>query len=346
MPDPSSAAPRTSVVILNYNGLGVLPACLDAVRRQELDGGFEVIVVDNASADGSAAWVRRHHPWVRLVEAGSNLGFAAGNNLGLRHSRGENAVLLNNDTAVRPGWLAALVSAADADPRAGAVTSKLMFMHRPGTIQNAGGLLLSDGSGGDRGTHQSDIGQFDRREEVFAFCGAGVLLRREMLEEVGAFDEAFFMYYEDLDLSWRMRMRGWRVIYEPAAVIDHVHAGSSGEGSPFFIFHADRNRMFMVLKNAPIRFVLQAFAGFYGRALGNLLGNRRGGPAGRVESPGVRPTLQPGGSRARIHVRVALSFVRFLPRMLARRAGIRRGRTVADAEISRWLYPREQWDAR
>lgn len=343
MPDSSSPALRASIVILNYNGLSVLPACLVAVHGQELEGGFEVIVVDNASSDGSAAWIRREQPWVHLVDAGANLGFAGGNNLGIRHARGPYVVLLNNDTAVQPGWLAALVGAADAEPKAGAVTSKLVFMDRPGTIQNAGCLLLSDGSGGDRGSQQADVGQFDRSEEVFAFCGAGVLLRRQALEDVGNFDEAFFMYYEDLDLSWRMRLRGWTVLYEPGAVIEHVHAGSSGEGSPFFIFHADRNRLLMVLKNAPAGFVLRAFAGFYGRAVGNLLGRRRGGAGAGTAAA---PPLQPGTSRARIHVRVALSFLRFLPLMLTRRAGVRGRRTVSDAEISRWLYPRELWDAR
>ncbi|GAC1331543.1 MAG: glycosyltransferase family 2 protein [Candidatus Dormibacteria bacterium] len=344
MPAPSSSAPLASVVILNYNGIAVLPACLEAVRRQQLDGEFEVIVVDNASADGSAARVREAYPWVRLEEAGGNLGFAGGNNLGISRANGEFVVLLNNDTAVRPGWLAALLAAARADPRAGAVTSKLVFMHRPGVIQNAGCLLLSDGSGGDRGSQQPDTGQFDRGEEVFAFCGAAVLLRREALEDVGAFDDDFFMYYEDLDLSWRMRLRGWKVLYAPGAVVDHAHAGTSVEGSPFFIFHADRNRLFMVLKNAPPAFVLRSFAGFYGRALGNLLGRRRGGHANPAGD--VAPPLQPGSSRARIHFRVAASFLRLLPAMLRRRAEIRRRRTAPDTEVMRWLYPRAQWDAR
>ncbi|MFN2463699.1 MAG: glycosyltransferase family 2 protein [Candidatus Dormibacteria bacterium] len=341
---PAPAAPVASVVVLNYNGRAMLPACLEAVLGQELAGDFEVIVVDNASSDGSVAWTRAQHPTVRVIEAGSNLGFAAGNNLGLRQARGAYAVLLNNDTAVRPGWLAALVGAAEQDPKAGAVTSKLMFMHRPGVIQNAGCLLLSDGSGGDRGSGQADTGQFSVREEVFAFCGAAALLRMDAIRDVGMFDESFFMYYEDLDLSWRLRLGGWRVLYEPAAVVDHVHAGSSGEGSPFFIFHADRNRLFMVLKNAPAAFAARAFVGFYGRAVGNLLSGRRGGaapPAGAAS-----PRVQPGASRARIHVDVALSFLWHLPLMIVRRVRVRGRRTASDTEVLRWLYPREEWDAR
>src|SRR5262249_51352308 len=150
----------------------------------------------------------------------------------------------------------------EADRSVGAVTSKLVFMDRPGVIQNAGSLVLSDGSGGDRGTGEEDRGQYDRREEVFAACGAAVLLTRPMLDDVGALDPAFFAYYEDTDLSWRMRLRGWKIVYEPEAVVEHTHSGTSIEWSPFFTFHADRNRLFMILKNAPPTFALRSFARF------------------------------------------------------------------------------------
>ncbi len=208
-------------------------------------------------------------------------------------------------------------------------------------IQNAGGLLLSDGSAAERGYQQDDHGQFDSTEEVFGICGAGVLLGRPMLDDVGGFDEAFFMYYEDIDLSWRMRLRGWKVLYEPRAVIDHVHSATSQEWSPTFVFHVDRNRLFTVLKNAPAGFVIRSFAGFYSRAIRNF-------SRGRVSTTGEvgQATRTPGPRRAGIHLKVALSFLRWFPVMVGRRRRIRRQRTVADAEITRWLLPREQWDAR
>jgi GT2 family glycosyltransferase len=299
--------------------------------------------VDNASTDGSVEHLRARWPYVRVVRSTANLGFAAGNNVGMRAARGRHLVLLNTDTRVQPGWLSALVSAAELEPTIGAVTSKLVFLADPGEIQNAGSLLLSDGSGADRGFHERDTGQYQRREEVFGACGAAVLYRREMLEDVGGFDEAFFNYYEDTDLSWRMRLRGWKVLYEPAAAVHHVHTGSSGEWSQFFTFHVDRNRLFMILKNAPPEMVLQSvghFAGLSGKNAARTLLGRFTRPPRTLQ----RADLGPG--RARIHVDVVRSLLRHLPEMLAKRRVIRGGRTVSDSEIEKWLYPRDLWLAR
>jgi GT2 family glycosyltransferase len=339
------AGPRASIIVVNYNGCQYLDTCLAAVFSQELEGEFEVIVVDNGSSDGSAKYVGSIWPKARLVQSQVNLGFAAGSNLGIRKAVGKHVVLLNNDTRARPDWLKSLIEIAENDPSVGAVTSKLVFMERPEVIQNAGGLVLTDGSGGDRGGGEEDRGQFDRREEVFAACGAAVLLTRPMLEDVGVFDPTFFAYYEDTDLSWRMRLRGWRIVYEPAAVVEHCHAGTSIEWSAFFTFHVDRNRLFMILKNAPPAFALRAFAHFawlsvrfVGRAM-----LRRVMRAARGQAPTERP--QKAASRVRTHVRVVLSLLHHMPEMLAKRIHIRRRRRVADAEILRRLYPRELWDS-
>ena len=304
-----------------------------------------MLLADNASSDGSREHTASRWPAVRVVDTGGNLGFAGGNNAGIRAARGRHLVLLNNDTRVRAGWLAALVAAADADPRRGAVTSKVVYLDRPGVIQNAGSLLLTDGSGADRGSGEEDRGQYDRAEEVFAFCGAAVLLARPALEDVGLFDETFFTYYEDTDLAWRMRLRGWRIWYEPASVVEHVHAGTNVEWSPHFTFHVDRNRLFMILKDAPPAFVARSFGGFAYRSLRMAAGrilrrNRRraSGPASESEAQGL--------SRARIHVAVVGSLLVHLPEMLGKRWSIRRRRRVSDAEIAGWLYPRSEWDAK
>jgi GT2 family glycosyltransferase len=346
-----------SVIIVNFNGQPFLERCLNAVLQQELGEPFEVLLVDNGSSDDSIAYVRRGFPAVRVIDAARNLGFAGGNNLGIRAARGRYLVLLNNDTRVRPGWLRALIEAAEENPDAGAIASKLVFLDPPNTIQNAGSLLLSDGSGADRGFREPDRGQYDVTEEVFGACGASVLYRREMLEDVGAFDETFFMYYEDTDLNWRMRLRGWRVIYEPRAVVDHVHAGSSREWSPFFIFHVDRNRLLMLLKDASMSMVFRCYLTFGRMAADNAKGaltqrlgewrldrpRRSGTNAGNDDE--LR-TVRHEISRSRMHLSVLRSLVIHLPEMLAKRAHIRRRRTVPDAEIERWFYPRERWDAR
>jgi GT2 family glycosyltransferase len=331
------------VIVLNWNGRRYLHDCFDALLEQEVAGGFEAIMVDNASSDDSVAYLNQWWPAVRVIQSASNLGFAAGNNLGFSVAAGRYLVLLNTDTRVQPGWLAALIAAADADDRVGAVTSKLVFMADPRVIQNAGSLLLSDGSGADRGFHEPDTGQYDLPEEVFGACGAAALYRREMLDDVGAFDETLFMYYEDTDLSWRMRLRGWKVLYEPRAIVHHVHAGSSHEWSPFFTFHVDRNRLFMIMKNAPLRMVLTTFAHFAwlsGRNAARALMSRV------MRPPAVLARANLGAGRARLHGRVLLSLLWHLPEMALKRLRIRTRRCVSDAAIFGWLYPRELWVAR
>jgi len=341
--------PTASVVIVNYNGLGHLDPCLEALRAQEVVGGLEVTVVDNGSGDGSVEHLRRYHRWVRLITCNRNLGFAAANNLAIRGARGDHVVVLNNDTRVRPGWLAALVDSAEHDPRAGAVTSKLVFADRPRVIQNAGGVLLSDGSGGDRGSGEPDRGQFDHPEEVFGFCGAAALLRREAIEDVGAFDESFFMYYEDTDLSWRLRLRGWNVQYDPRAVVEHGHSRTAGEWSDFFLFHVDRNRLLMVLKNAPAPLVARSFS-----ALGLRAARLRRPPSDLAQADGrdgedlsrVKPAAAKATRRLALRGRVLQSFLAHAPEALAARTQIRGRRTVRDAEVMRWVVPRSEWDAR
>jgi GT2 family glycosyltransferase len=237
-------------------------------------------------------------------------------------------VLLNNDAYPRPGFLSALLSRAESEPTVAAVTSKLLFAAHPETIQNAGCHLLSDGSGADRGAGEADHGQYDRTEVVFGFCGAGALLRRQALDEVGLFDERFFMYYEDTDLSWRLRLHGWRVLYEPGAVAEHDHAATAGEWSPFFTFHVDRNRVFTLLKNARWSFALRCLLG---------LGSR----VARFDD---RAASRPG--RRRAQVRVLGSLLWNLPAVLGERRRVRSGRKVPDGAIESSLYPRELWDAR
>lgn len=339
--------PTASIVILNYNGLEFLDPCLEAVRAQEVTGGLDVTVVDNHSTDGSIEHLRRYYPWVRLITCTRNLGFSVANNLAIRAVAGEHVILLNNDTRVRPGWLAALVDSAERDPQAGAVTSKLVFADRPGVIQNAGGVLLSDGSGGDRGSGEVDEGQFETGEEVFGFCGAAVLLRRDALDDVGTFDETFFAYYEDTDLSWRLRLRGWKILYDPRAVVEHGHSKTNREWSDFFLFHVDRNRLLMILKNAPAPLVARSFS-----ALG-LRAARLRRPPPVSDVPGghgeglsrTQPDAEKATRRIALRGRVLESFLAHAPQALAARSRIRGRRTVTDRAVLRWMVPRSEWDA-
>jgi GT2 family glycosyltransferase len=183
-------------------------------------------------------------------------------------------------------------------------------------INNAGSNLFAGGFGGDRGFLEADTGQFDEPAEVFAWCGGAVLLRRAYLDDVGRFDERLFLYYEDTDLSWRGRLHGWRYRYVPGSVVNHRHAASSGGvGSPVFQFHTERNRLLVLLKNAPWPVTLRALA-VQARIVAEM-----------VAIDVVRPVLtlhRPHLRRLRPKLRALWGVAQLAPAMLAdrRRAGV------------------------
>jgi GT2 family glycosyltransferase len=198
-------------------------------------------------------------------------------------------------------------------------------------LNNAGSMVFRDGYGADRAYQELDRGQYQTPEEVFAFCGGAVCFRTEALRQAGVFDDDFFLYYEDTDLSWRLRSLGWRIRYQPAAVARHIHSASSVEWSPLFVFHTDRNRLLMLTKNARaglaarevLRYPLTT-ASLALREVARARHTRR--------RPPVRPTL--------LRLRVLGSYARLLPVMLARRRGIAARASVDRRRLERWLVLR------
>ena len=198
-------------------------------------------------------------------------------------------------------------------------------------LNNAGSMVFRDGYGADRAYQELDRGQYQTPEEVFAFCGGSVCLRTGALRQAGVFDDDFFLYYEDTDLSWRLRSLGWRIRYQPAAVARHIHSASSVEWSPLFVFHTDRNRLLMLTKNARaglaarevLRYPLTT-ASLALRELARARHTRR--------RPPVRPTL--------LRLRVLGSYLRLLPAMLVRRRGIAARAAVDRKRLERWLVLR------
>jgi GT2 family glycosyltransferase len=314
----SPTPPFVTIIIVNYNGERFLDKCLAAVHAQTYPSDRrEVIVVDNGSRDDSLSCLAKY-PGVRLIAAERNWGFARGNNEAFRQSRGELIALLNNDTVADPRWLEASVEALAGDPTIGGMASKILLRDEPGIINSTGLTLYRDGRGGDRGYREPDRGQFDQTTEVFGGCGASVLLRRALLDDVGFFDERFFMYYEDLDLAWRAHLRGWRFAYAPRSVVHHVHCGTSGEWSPFFLYHVERNRVFVSLKNAPWLLAARSLAVFTARAARKWY---------RVLA--LRDRSARDRRQALAYVRAALSLVRHLPAMLWQRLRIRTLQRIA-----------------
>jgi len=251
--------PLVSVVIVTWNGRQYLDACLSAVAAQ---GGVstETVLVDNASTDGTVAYVRERFPWVRVVALTENRGFAGGNNVGVREARGRFVALLNNDTVPEPGWLQTLVDGVNEEAGFALVTSQIVYMHDPGLIDSAGDSLLTSG-GAFKRHHGASVEMARESAEVFGVCGAACLMPKRVFDELGGFDEDFFASHEDVDLSYRARLLGYRCRYVAGAVVRHHGSATIGRVSGFAIFHGQRNLEWLYVKDTPMALLLTTLPG-------------------------------------------------------------------------------------
>lgn len=464
--------PFISIITVNYNGKKFLSNYFSALNNINYPKDkYEVIMVDNASSDGSIEYLKENFSWVKVIENSENLGFAGGNNIAMRQAKGDYIVLLNNDTKVDNNWLLELVKVAQMDERIGICGSKILFYtnflnlviesdtfnpakegfsrdkrdlgvtikdiklsnfdfdlagdttyginylegfygqeelnnsifrwtknktvirlpifdkntalyidlkigaFRPEglelprvkfslggetvkicnlsengfrdirlkiskeiikkssykLINNAGSIVFDDGYGADRGFREVDLGQFDNEEEVFSICGASAMYRKKMLNDVGHLDEDFFMYYEDTDLAWRSRLKGWKCYYVPRSIVYHIHCGSSIEWSPAFIYHAERNRIYMIIKNGSIRLIIPTllyFLGFTAKvgafSFSDKLMNKNSKNAGQF--------------KIRLHILTDL--IKALPNLLIKRREVQKNRKVPETQIKKWMVPR------
>jgi hypothetical protein len=252
MGDVAPGSSTVTVVIPNWNGRHLLPDCLSALGEQSFSE-FEIIVVDNGSTDGSVGWIQESYPGVRVLVNQENLGFAVAVNQGIRASQSKYVALLNSDTMAGDQWLASLVAAAEAHPGAGMCASKMLFADRPEVINSTGICLDLAGIAWDCRGGEIDDGSDRDPQKVFGPCGGAALYKRTMLEEIGLFDEDFFAYLEDVDLAWRARRAGWRALYVPSARVLHHHSATAVEGSSFKSFHLGRNKIWLLVKNYPLR---------------------------------------------------------------------------------------------
>jgi GT2 family glycosyltransferase len=242
--------PRTSIVIPNLNGRRFLGPCLEALVLQT-DSDFETIVVDNGSADGSVAFVRERFPDAKVMELRSNHGFAGAMNAGIAEAKGDVVAFLNNDAVPERTWLEELRGCLDRHPRAAAATAKLVSSEAPAILDGAGDGMTPSFLPFVRGHGKRDGSAFEEELEVFAASGAASLWRGDLLRELGGFDERFFAYYEDVDLSFRARLLGYECWFAPSAVAAHARGGTAGDDLRFTLYHPARNRWFFLLKDAP-----------------------------------------------------------------------------------------------
>lgn len=238
----------TSIIIPNWNGAAHLPACLNALQAQTYTD-FETIVVDNGSTDGSLDLLREGYPAVQIVALPDNRGYAGGCNAGFEAARGEVLVVLNNDTVVEASWLAESLSALEQHPEAGMVTPKVLLWDDPTRLHTTGDIVRSTGIPDTRGVWQVDRGQFDDQIYVFGASGVAPAYRRSMLEEIGLFDADFQSYCEDVDLSWRAQLAGYRCVYAPRARLTHK-VSATGKGT-LRSFYVARNTIWTLIKNLP-----------------------------------------------------------------------------------------------
>lgn len=248
--------PSVSIIIVTWNGRELLERFLPSVLSTDYTP-LQVVVADNGSTDGTAAWLRRMHPEVDLVEHGENLLFADGNNAAVPYTSGELLCFLNNDVKVEPDWLTPLVSEMSA-PSVAAVQPKLLQLHNREHFEYAGasgGFLDAYGIPFTRGrlftTLERDRGQYDDNADVTWATGAALLVRRTSFEALGGFDERFGMHMEEIDLCWRLWRRGERVRVVPQSQVYHLGGASLPRGEPRKAYYNHRNSLWMLRKNLP-----------------------------------------------------------------------------------------------
>jgi GT2 family glycosyltransferase len=303
-----------SVIIPNWNGGSLLPTCLDSLRRQTLRQ-HEVIVVDNASSDGSVALVKNDYPEVRLITMPRNRLFAGATNEGIRQATGDIIALLNNDTEADPHWLEELCRALDRHPEVGFCASKMLLFDRRNVINSAGDYYGVDGIPGNRGVWEYDNGQFDEETYVFGACGGAAAYRRAMLDDIGLFDEDLVAYCEDVDLNFRAQLAGYRCLFVPSAIV--YHRLSATGGGPIASYYCGRNFIAVLAKDVP--------GGIIRRHWPHMLAAQLGYTAESLAH------LREAAARARL--RGQFHGLLLIPRALRKRAEVRKKTRVTEEYI-------------
>jgi len=328
-----------SAVVVTWNSLRWLPGCFGSLESQTI-APLAIVVVDNGSEDGSVEWIRAHCPNATIIENPANRGFCVANNQGIDASSGEYVLLVNTDVELAPDYVERLVAELAADPTIGSAAGKLLrgaseaLAHQspaaaanarePRRIDSAGEVLYSTLRMVNRGAEEIDRGQYDLREEVFGVTAAAALYRRAMLDDVriaGEFlDSDFFSYLEDSDLNWRARLRGWRSVYQPAAVADHIRQHATSR-SLAIRRHAYANRYSTALRNASWLEILRALPQLVLYETHRLLRLL-------VREPRLLPAYG--------------KVCRLLPRTLRKRREIQRRRRVSPRALREWMRG-EDW---
>ena len=323
-------SPLVSIVIPNWNGKKYLKDCLTSLQSQT-HNNLEIIVVDNASKDDSVEYLQKNFPDTKIIQHSSNLGFGAANNTGISAAQGEYIMMLNNDTRLEPNCIEELIRSIERNKKYGACASKILLENEDNLLDVAGIAVCLDGLSIGRGRLESSD-KFNDEEEVFFASDCACLYKKEMLEDIGltneVYDADFFAYADETDMGWRAQLAGWKCIYNPKAVVYHLHSASSGSYSSFKAFLVERNRIWVAVKSFPVSFLILGL--FYTilrysyQALGAFTGK---GAAGRFTKEANKFEL------IKILIKANVSALSGLPKMLKKRREIMKKKRVSNREL-------------
>ena len=331
--------PKTAVIIINWNGKYLLGECLSSVENQDY-GNYKIIFVDNGSKDKSVEFVKEKFPDIEIISLGKNTGFAKANNIGMHKAFEDSAVeyvaILNNDAMVEKNWLSEMVKVIKQDKKIGSVAPKIKKYYKRNIVDSIGNAIHLDGGGVSNHINEIDNGQFDNIKKIFGPSGCSCMYSRKMLEDVQMkddfFDNIFFAYFEDIDLNWRARLRGWKSFFAPNAVVYHKHSETTGLYSPFKAFHTHRNRYFVVIKNYPLSLLPKAVFALFSRYFYSISGVAKNkGPSARlVEKTNFFDI-------AKILIKGWYDIVKYFPLMLKKRRAIQKHKKSSSGDVKDWF---------
>ena len=298
---------KLTVIVLNWNGEKLLKDCLSSISQQTYKD-FDVLFVDNKSTDKSVHYVKKNYPNVKIIQNKKNEGFAEGNNIGIRKVESYYVLVLNNDTKLDIDCLKYLMAVVDSNPKLGMITPQMLYFD--GKIDTFGLTAYKSGLTKDV---KSDM-------DIFCPCGGAALYKKEMLEDIKLgddyFDSDYFIYAEDYDLGFRARLRGWKCIHVPKAIVHHMH-GATMKQSPLSVYLGDRNRLLTVIKNYPAPLLLRYSPMIIGLQLLTI-----------AKYIFIHPLLI---------LKSKLSALFLLPKMLKKRAIIQKGKKIKNVELMKLL---------
>ncbi|MBW2998117.1 glycosyltransferase family 2 protein [Candidatus Woesearchaeota archaeon] len=241
---------KVSYITVNYNGLSDTLEWIESIYDNSYSN-FEIIIVDNCSKESPKLIIQKKYPTVKVIESKQNLGFAGGNNLGIQHATGEFLFLINNDTVISDGCIEGLLETIQSQPEVGGVSPMLLYYHNKNYIQFAGFTAINPYTGRNStlGEMEEENGQYSSVTEIPYMHGAAMFLSNKVVQDAGPIPDFYFLYYEELDWSIRIKEKGYRLLFQPEAKVYHKESVSVGKDSRTKVFYMTRNRMWFMRRN-------------------------------------------------------------------------------------------------